>query len=57
MLLLGSDDKMTPAPRTDSLREAIPGSVTKVLPSTGHAIMVEQPNQVTDNLKDFLIGL
>ena len=56
MLLLGSDDKMTPAPRTDSLREAIPGCVTKVLPGTGHAIMAEQPNQVTDNLKDFLIG-
>ncbi len=55
ILLLGSQDKMTPASRTQSLRDALPGSLVKVLPGTGHAIMAEQPNQVTECLKSFLV--
>lgn len=56
LLLLGAQDKMTPASRTKALEEAIPDSTVKILSGTGHALMAEQPNQVTDCLKDFLIG-
>lgn len=56
LLLLGSQDRMTPASRTKILRDAIPGSLIKVLPGTGHAIMAEQPNQVTECLKNFLVN-
>ncbi|MBA4739836.1 MAG: alpha/beta hydrolase [Burkholderiales bacterium] len=56
LLLLGSQDKMTPAPRAKVMGEVIPNSTVKVLSGTGHALMAEQPNQVTDCLKDFLIG-
>ena len=55
MLLLGSQDRMTPASRTKSLSNALPNSLVKVLPGTGHAIMAEQPNRVTECLRKFLV--
>jgi pimeloyl-ACP methyl ester carboxylesterase len=53
LLLLGSDDRMTPARGAKPLADAITGSRTVVLPGAGHMMMAEQPDETLDALADF----
>ncbi|THF66930.1 alpha/beta hydrolase [Pseudothauera nasutitermitis] len=58
LLIYGERDQMTPARAARPLREAftaVPGGTRVVtLPATGHALMAEAPDGVTDALRGFL---
>ena len=54
LLLLGSEDHMTPPAKAKALAEAIPGSLTTLLPGVGHMMMSEAPDAVIDALLKFL---
>ena len=54
LLLLGSEDRMTPPAKARTLAAAIPGSLTTLLPGVGHMMMGEAPDAVIDALLGFL---
>jgi pimeloyl-ACP methyl ester carboxylesterase len=51
MLVLGDGDLMTPAAKAKPLAAAIGGSRTIVVPSSGHFMMVERPDETLEALK------
>jgi pimeloyl-ACP methyl ester carboxylesterase len=53
LLLLGADDRMTPAKGTKPMAEAIADCRTVVLPAAGHMMMAEQPDETLDALAGF----
>jgi len=53
LLLQGRDDRMTPPQKAEPLLAAMPQARRLVLPA-GHMLMIEQPDAVTDALRDFL---
>ena len=53
LLLLGSNDKMTPPKGTRAMSEILRASSTITLPDAGHMMMVEQPEQTLDALISF----
>ena len=56
LLLLGSDDRMTPARAAAPLAEALADSSTVLLERAGHMMMVEQPDETLDALAAFMSG-
>ena len=54
--MLGAQDKMTPMRQGKVVADEVMDSRVVVLPSTGHALMFESPNTVTQQLADFLSG-
>jgi len=54
LFLLGDNDRMTPPKSARPLAEAIAGSRTVILPGAGHMMMIEQPDQTLDALRDAL---
>jgi pimeloyl-ACP methyl ester carboxylesterase len=52
LLLLGANDVMTPAKAGRQLAEKISGAQVMVLPNTGHMLMAERPDEVTDALRE-----
>jgi len=53
LIVCGSDDKMTPLRYSKLLRDHIAGACLEVVPNTGHMVMFEQPDLVSDLLADF----
>lgn len=51
LLVLGSEDRMTPARAGQKLAALIPGAKVALLPGAGHMMMVEQPDQTLDALR------
>jgi pimeloyl-ACP methyl ester carboxylesterase len=54
VLVLGDGDLMTPAARAKPLAAAIAGARTVVVPSSGHFMMVERPDETLAALKTCL---
>lgn len=54
LLVLGADDRMTPAKAGSSLGGKIAGAKVTILPGAGHMMMVEQPDATADALKNFV---
>jgi len=54
LFLLGAADRMTPPSKAKPLIDAITGARTITLPTAGHMMMTEQPDAVTDALRDFV---
>ena len=54
LFLLGAADRMTPPLKAKPLIDAIAGARTITLPTAGHMMMTEQPDAVTDALRDFV---
>jgi len=52
LLILGAEDKMTPAAKAAPLAAAIAGARTLVLPGAGHMMMLEAPVPVTAALME-----
>ncbi|WP_119166225.1 alpha/beta fold hydrolase [Algihabitans albus] len=50
-LILGADDKMTPAKAGTKLADLIPGAEAVVIPDSGHMMMTEQPDATLEALK------
>src|SRR3546814_20605110 len=56
LFLIGAADRMTPPGASKGLRAAIADGRAETLPSTGHMVMVERPNETTDAMARFLEG-
>jgi pimeloyl-ACP methyl ester carboxylesterase len=56
LLLMGARDLMAPSRSTTALRDALRDARSVILPDTGHAMMSEQPDDVLDALRAFLVG-
>ncbi len=54
LVLLGTQDRMTPAKAGRELAAAIPGATLAVIPESGHMMMLEKPNETLDALKAVL---
>lgn len=54
LVILGAEDRMTPAKAGHALAGMIKGAETAVLPECGHMMMVEQPDLTLDRLRKFL---
>lgn len=54
LLLLGASDRMTPPAKAKPIGAAIRQARTVVLPDTGHMLMTERPDAVTDALRDIV---
>ena len=54
LVLLGTEDRMTPAKAGREMAAAIPGARLTVLQDCGHMMMVEKPDQTLDALKAVL---
>lgn len=54
LLVLGSDDMMTPARAGRKLAEAIPEGRAITIPGAGHMMMIERSDDTLDALRDFL---
>ena len=51
LLVLGADDKMTPAKAGRKLADMIPGAQVAAIAGSGHMMMTEQPDDTLDALK------
>jgi pimeloyl-ACP methyl ester carboxylesterase len=49
-VLLGAEDRMTPAEAGRKMAEAIPGATLTVIAGCGHMMMLEKPDQTLDAL-------
>ena len=54
LVLLGTQDRMTPAKAGRELAAAIPGAALAVIPESGHMMMLEKPDETLDALKAVL---
>ena len=57
LIMYGSEDKVTPAGWHHDMQNMIPQARLIELPDTGHLITMEQPQQVSKHLDDFLTEL
>ncbi|MGD1880539.1 MAG: alpha/beta fold hydrolase [Kiloniellaceae bacterium] len=53
-VIMGSDDKMTPARAGAKLVAAIPGAQGVVIPACGHMMLAEKPDETLDALRSVL---
>ena len=54
LIICGAEDRMTPLKFSESLRDGIANSQLHVLEHAGHMVMLEQPDAVSDLLKQFI---
>ncbi len=54
VVIMGSDDKMTPARAGAKLAGAIPGAQAIVIPACGHMMLAEKPDETLDALRSVL---
>jgi YbgC/YbaW family acyl-CoA thioester hydrolase len=57
LVMVGSEDRMTPPARASAMASAIPDARLIVISGAGHLPTLEQPSIVTDGLRAFLAGL
>ena len=57
LIICGAQDKMTPPKFSESLRDGIAKTTLHILDHAGHLVMLEQPDEVAELLKQFLDGL
>ncbi len=57
LILVGEDDELTPPHRARAMAEAIPQARLIVVPAAGHLLPVEQPEEATAAIGEFLRGL
>jgi pimeloyl-ACP methyl ester carboxylesterase len=54
VVLAGADDKLVPRWQSEELAAGIPGARLVVVPGTGHAIILERPEAVTEEIADLV---
>jgi pimeloyl-ACP methyl ester carboxylesterase len=54
LIIVGSEDKLTPVKDSEALRDAIQGAEFKIIESAGHLSNMERPEEFNAILMDFL---
>jgi pimeloyl-ACP methyl ester carboxylesterase len=54
LVIVGTQDILTPLPDSEELAELIPGAELSVIPSAAHGLMLEAANAFNDRVLDFL---
>ena len=54
LVVVGIDDAATPPERSRTITRLIPGARLEVVPDCGHSSSVEQPERITELIRDFL---
>ncbi len=54
LIIVGAEDRMTPAKFSAFLQNSIPGSELVVVPDAGHYVQIEDPQRVADALRVWL---
>lgn len=54
LVVAGEHDQVIPLPEVTRMREAIPGATLKIIPRAGHLVPLEQPQQFTQTVREFL---
>lgn len=54
LVVAGEQDQIIPLAEITRMRDAIPGAALRVIPKAGHLVTLEQPQQFTRALQDFL---
>ncbi len=57
LVLVGSDDAITPPAAAQVLADGIPGATLQELPTAGHLSNLETPAEFTAAVRSFLAGL
>lgn len=57
LVVCGAEDKMTPLPLSEFLRDAIPGAKLVLIPAAGHFVMMESPEAFNQAVADFVDSL
>jgi pimeloyl-ACP methyl ester carboxylesterase len=57
LIIVGSEDQITPPDRARELAAGIPGATFEVLAGAGHLCPLERPEEVTTLMADFLSSL
>jgi pimeloyl-ACP methyl ester carboxylesterase len=57
LILCGREDKLTPVKYSEYLQQNIPNAQLKIIEGSGHMVMVEQPQAVTQALREFCARL
>ena len=56
LILWGREDTWIPLDRGEVLHEMIPGSLLHVIPDAGHLVIEEQPDQLIEKIRPFLLN-
>ncbi len=54
LLICGEEDQLTPSKYSQFLRERVAGAMLTIIPRAGHMVMLEQPEQVSRAIEEFL---
>ena len=57
LVIVGADDHPTPPDKARRIAERIPGARLEVIADSGHSSTVEQPQKVSELLREFLLSL
>jgi len=57
LILCGRDDKLTPIKYSEYLQQNIPNAQLRIIEGAGHMVMLEQPQAVTQALREFCARL
>jgi pimeloyl-ACP methyl ester carboxylesterase/acyl-CoA thioesterase FadM len=57
LVVAGEHDQVIPLPDITRMRDAIPGAALRVIPKAGHLVTMEQPEQFTRALQDFMVSV
>jgi 3-oxoadipate enol-lactonase len=57
LILIGDEDETTPRAEAERLLKALPNAQLQLIPSSGHATLVEQHQQVNEAIRRFIAAL
>jgi pimeloyl-ACP methyl ester carboxylesterase len=57
LIIVGELDALAPPSMAEQMHGIIAGSILKVIPGSGHMTPMENPQEVTDTIRDFLHGI
>ncbi|MCR4403736.1 MAG: alpha/beta hydrolase [Candidatus Acetothermia bacterium] len=57
LIVCGSADRLTPPRYSEYLRDHIPNATLRIIEGAGHMVMLEQPDELSRVLREFLAGL
>ncbi|WP_447787069.1 alpha/beta fold hydrolase [Stenotrophomonas bentonitica] len=56
LIICGANDRITPLPISEEMHALVPGSTLVVIPDCGHLAPMEQPEEVTAAMREWLLA-